>query len=190
MENKHCYIIIIILFFLLKVSYSQSESYVKKGVIKSTATISSSKILSRNLSPFYIHGLLEYYTEDNVSVAGEGYYYLGDWADRNSPLGFHHSLFFGANYHWVKKNNDMYLGFLPGISFTRINTFMNTLQYKKVSFNPLLGLNIGYNYYVGKYFHFFIQNKWVFGENINLLPLNLSDFRISAGLGFNLSLLK
>ncbi len=77
--------------------YGQDDTFIRKGLVKSTATIAPSKMLSRNISPFYIHGILEYYAENNVSIAGEGYYYLGALSEKESILNYHHSLFFGCN---------------------------------------------------------------------------------------------
>lgn len=184
-NNKMLFIFLVLNAFFIQI-YGQDDTFIRKGLVKFTATIAPSKMLSHNISPFYIHGILEYYAENNVSIAGEGYYYLGSLSEKESILNYHHNLFLGCNYHWIHKNSDVYLGLEPGISMTEISVMQNLKTQKILSINPLIGVNIGYNFFVGKYVHFFVQNKWVYGEQILLSPLNLSDFRISAGLGFQI----
>ncbi len=156
------------------------EIFVRKGTIKAMATIAPSKIFSKQNSPFYLHGNLEYYVDEKVSVSGDGFYFLGDMSD-NHIFQYHHQLFFGANYHLINHNNALYIGLQPGVSITEIKSFSN-----KIAVNPLASINLGYNFYVNKFFYFFIQIKSMYGENIMLVPLNISDIRMSAGLGFHL----
>lgn len=164
-----------------QIFFSQNDSlFVKKGTIKAMATLSPSKIFSKNLSPFYLHVNLEYYLENKISVSSDAYYFLGDMSKGKTIFNFHHSVFFGANYHFINGNNDVYLGLHPGISITELKYYS---QY--VSINPLISITAGYNFYLNKFFHFFIQIRSVYGEN-TYIPMRLVDIRISAGLGFNL----
>jgi hypothetical protein len=174
---------VLLLFLMLHFSlYSQGESaFVKKGTIKAIATLSLSKIFSNNLSPFYLHGNLEYYLDEKISVSGEGYYFLGDLSREKSVFNLHHSLFFGTNFHFIKNNNDFYIGFQPGIVVSELKMFTS-----KTFVNPLISVNVGYNFYVNRYFNFFILVKNTYGENILIIPFNISDVRFSAGLGFHI----
>lgn len=159
---------------------TNDDSFVGKGTIKAMATISPSKIFAQDLSPFYLHGNLEYYVDEKMSISGDGFCFLGDMPDKKF-FQYHHQLFFGAHYHFIHRNNDLYIGLQPGISFTEIKGFSG-----KIAYNPLASINLGYNFFVNKFFYFFIQIKNMYGENIMLVPLNISDIRMSAGLGFHL----
>ncbi len=53
--------------------------------------------------------------------------------------------------------------------------------------NPLISASLGYNYYLHKNFHFFVQTKIVIGQHFYDQIENLNEFRLSAGLGFNLN---
>ncbi|MCX7728891.1 MAG: hypothetical protein N2203_05405 [Bacteroidia bacterium] len=145
------------------------------------ATISPSKLFSKNFSPFYLHGNLEYYCDHKISVYGDGYYFLGDMSKDNTVFNFNHSVFFGANYHFLNHNNDFFIGFHPGVSLIQIKSLSD-----KVSVNPLFSIGIGYNFFVSSFFHFFVMLKSTYGETIIPTPLNVSDVRLSAGLGFNI----
>ncbi|GIV29450.1 MAG: hypothetical protein KatS3mg028_0516 [Bacteroidia bacterium] len=168
-------------FLVLNLVSQNNDIYVKKGTIRATATIAPSKIFSKDLSPFYLHGNLEYYTENKVSIYGDAYYFLGDMSKDKSVFNFHHSVFFGANYHFLNNNNDFFVGFHPGVSLSEMKYYDN-----KTSVNPLLSIVTGYNFYVGRFFHFFILTRGVYGACITPVPLNIPDIRISAGLGFNI----
>ncbi len=189
MINKSVFLSLIIIYTILSYCYhAQNDiTFIQKGSIKAMATLSPSKILSKNLSPFYLHGSLEYYIDNKVSIIGEGFYYLGDLSSQPF-INFNHNIFFGANYHFIKNNNDLYIGVQPGVSFTQIkpNDTQNKQYSNRISVNPLISISIGYNFFVSKYFYFFVQNKYVHGENILVSPFNMSDVRLSAGLGFHI----
>lgn len=178
-----CFLMLFI-WFNVKVSSQNNQEiiFVKKGTVRAMATLSPSKLFAKNFSPFYVHGNLEYYCEDKVSVSGEGYYYLGDLNKEQNIFQFHHQLFFGGSYHFLNNNSDLYIGLQPGISITQIN---NTSD--RIIFNPLYSVVAGYDFFMSRFFHFFIQIRTVYGENILYVPLNLSDIRISAGLGFHIT---
>ena len=61
----------------------------------------------------------------------------------------------------------------------------NNLLNTNTGVNPLLSPVLGYNLYIHKIFHFFIQTRFVFGQHNHDMNKNLSEFRFSAGLGFN-----
>ena len=124
---------------------------------------------------------------DKLSIAGEGYYYLGNISSGKSLFDINHSLFFGASYHFNKGNNDLYIGIQPGVAITQLNKKENNLSNTSSGVNPLFSTIVGYNYYLNKVFHFFIQTRLVLGEHNYDLHKNLAEMRLSAGLGFNLN---
>ena len=163
-----------------------SQEIVKAGLIRTQLTISPTYNFADNQSHFYLHGTAESYFDKNLSIAGEGYYYLGSLNSENSEFDFNHSIFFGTSYHFIINKNDLYVGIQPGISITKINNQENDLLIANTGVNPLISPVLGYNFYINKIFHFFIQSRFVIGEHNHDVQKNLTEYRFSAGLGLNL----
>lgn len=75
--------------------FSQND-FNRKGGIKSMLTISSGKSLELESSNFYLHGNLEFFVQENLSISGEGFYSTPNnvsYGERSFE--FSHSLFFG-----------------------------------------------------------------------------------------------
>ena len=164
---------------------AQDKSFVIKGLISGRLTLSPSLSFSNNNSAFYLHGNLEHYVSENISLVGEGYYYLGELSSAENIFSFNHSLFFGASKHFTKGKNDWYIGFQPGLSFTKLNN-VYTLSPTQIGANPLASFVTGYNFYMGSIFHYFVQARYVAGSHHYDVYKGLSELRLSAGLGFNL----
>lgn len=190
-------------------SFSQVEKkqFTSKGLLRATATISPGIMLKENnSSSISIHGNLEYYVADNISLRGDSYYYLqGDDMAGNDPFEFNHSIFAGGSYHIKTKNAfDPYISFSPGVSITRSNAYEVGLNSSNLnvnvsantrsamSVNPLLSSGIGFNYFFQKWFHLFAETRYIHGKHLSDAPspIFLSELRFSFGLGFNINLLK
>lgn len=182
------------LIFLLSIivgkMIAQDSTIVRKGLIRAQLTISPSYMFSDQRAYFYLHGNLEGYVSDRISLAGEGYYNLGDLSADKDLFNYNHSGFFGASYHFTKKNNDLYVGLQPGLSFTKLSDTTNSISQTQLGINPLFSPVIGYNFYVNKVFHFFIQSRLVIGQHNYDIHKDLSEFRFSAGLGFNINMIR
>jgi len=162
----------------------------RKGLIKGMATISPAKMFGYNESYFYLHGNLEGYLSDKVSVSGDAYMFLGE--QTKSPEGFKYinNVFFGLNYHFVKGNGDLYLGVQPGVCIAQLKTESPKVIEAHVGTSPVFSSILGYNYFVGKYFNFFLQARYIAGSHNYDLHKSLSEIRFSAGLGFNINTIK
>lgn len=184
----------LIIFLVVTNLFAQENSVIRPGLIKTSMTISPSKLLSTSNSYFYLHGFLEGYLNEKISVAGEGYFYQGIINEARSDFKYNHALFFGFSRHFTKNNFDFYLGIQPGVMITKINppyfNYDNIWDNTKIAVNPSVSALMGINYFVGKYVHFFIQSRLVLAEHQTDYPKNISDLRISAGLGFNLNTMK
>jgi len=170
-------------------SLAQEDEIIKAGLVRAQMTISPSTLLVEDGSFFYLHGNLEGYLTNKVSISGDTYFYLGKLSGNDSPFDYNHKLFFGANWHFTNDNSDLYLGLQPGISVTKLN-IITTLPLEagaSTGVNPLLSSLVGYNYYVNKYFHFFVQSRIILGEHNHDTPVNISEWTLSAGLGFNIN---
>jgi hypothetical protein len=185
-----CYMLFfLILFCSLSNSFAQENVIIKKGLLRTQSTLSPSYNFTSKNSYFYLHGAFEAYLESSVSIAGETYYYLGSLDSGNELFEFNHAVFFGASKHFVSKNNDLYVGIQPGVSITKIRNILESDDHQ-IGANPLFSGVMGYNYFVSKYFHFFIEARLIAGQHHYDMYQNLSEARISAGLGLNINSLK
>ena len=182
-------------------SFAQQDTgrYIRKGLIRSMATISAGEMTKENASTISIHGCLEYYVADNVSLRGGSYYSL-----KSGPLEFNHSIFSGASYHFNTKNHfDPYLTIEPGIAISKRTDWSNAVfdmpvpyYYSikpKAEINPLISTALGFNFYFQRWFHLFGETRYISGKHISTdgaSTLSLNELRFSFGLGFNLNLLK
>ena len=196
---------ILLLFVVLvgvKASFSQEEKkqFIHKGLLRTTATISPGYMVTEHISTTSLHGTLEYYVADNVSLRGDSYYFLKGKSDGSDPgFDFNHSILSGASYHFKTKNNfDPYFAIEPGISFTQTSDpFADIIPAPidgRIEVNPLVSSVFGFNYYFQKWFHLFGEARYISGRHLSdsfyspALPLN--ELRFSFGLGFNLSVFK
>jgi len=101
---------------------------------------------------------------------------------------YNHNLMVGLNRHIIYKNHDLYFGLQPGISITK-TVFAEIIKTDGVGVNPVLSPIVGYNYYVYKYFHLFVQSRLILGTHLHGSVQPLHELRVSAGLGLNLNLL-
>lgn len=178
------------LLILCLLNLKSQEEVIRPGLIKAMATISPSKMFGYNESYFYLHGNLEGYLSKNVSVAGEGYLFLGEQTSAVHAFQFNHNLFFGMSYHITKGNSDLYFGVQPGVGIAKLNTDSVKVPVAHTGVDPVFSAIAGYNYFVGKYFNFFIQTRYIAGEHNYDKHKTLSEIRFSAGLGFNINTLK
>lgn len=177
-----------------------SDRYPGEGLVRATATFSVG-FMNRQTLNGYLHGIVEYYVDDRVSVRGDGFLSLfsssktADTAigiNLSEPLLMNHSLFVGGSYHFGKQPElDPYLGIQPGVSFSKYNEFIlgpnGDLIQGDMSVSPVLSALAGFNYYSGKYFHLFVEGRYIRG--IHMAGGNvkyLDEFRLSFGIGFDI----
>lgn len=191
MEKVKCLLVISCL-LLGNSIFAQEEIIIDKRLIRAQLTISPSKMLDFNESRFYLHGNLEGYVSKKVSISGETYFDLGSLTEDQNSFDFNHKLFFGTNYHFTKGNSDFYLGIQPGVAITKLNipTILTVGESTKTGVNPLFSLPIGYNFYVNRFFHFFLQSRFILGQHNYDASVSLNEFVFSAGLGFNVNSIK
>ena len=180
----------LLLISIIPVSMAQEASIIRPGLIRTQLTISPSYMFSDKQSYFYLHGNLEGFLEEKISLAGEGYFSLGNTSSDKTIFDYNHSMFFGINWHFTKKNNDFYVGIQPGLSFTKLNVVENNLTNAANGTNPLFSSVVGYNFYLNRIFHFFLQSRIVLGQHSYDTAKDLAELRFSAGLGFNINAMK
>lgn len=178
--------------------FAQTESgrYVHKGLLRATATISPGVLLEEKTNTISLHGNFDVYIDSDLSLRSDGYFFLNT-LDDIQPLAFNHSLFSGAAYHFKTNNHiDPYIAFQPGLAIAKSNgPFIITSSGEKdritynTAFNPLLSGVIGFNYYASKFFHLFMEVRFVEGNQLSNAPVStsLNEVKFSFGLGFNLN---
>lgn len=182
--------VLIIAVLLTGLCFKAQDAFTRPGLIKAMATISPSKMFGYNESYFYLHGNLEGYVNQKVSIAGEGYLFLGEQTKAPQSFKTLNNLFFGMNYHYVKGSADLYIGLQPGVAIGKLNTDSLKVPMAHVGVSPVCSAVTGVNYFVGNYFNFFIQMRYVAGEHNYDFHKSLSEIRLSAGLGFNIHTIK
>lgn len=183
--------IILFLFLLINLNFIKAQNdVVRSGLIKGMATISPSKMFGYNESYFYLHGSLEAYLNKKVSVTGDGYLFLGSQKPVAISFEYMDNLFFGMNYHFTKKDGDFFVGIHPGVAIAKISTDSLYMPVTHTGVSPVFSAVIGYNYFIGKYFNFFIQSRYVAGDHNFDKHRTLSEIRFSGGLGFNINAIK
>ncbi len=172
---------------LLLMYQNQAQNATNEGLLSASLTISPSKMFCGNESHFYLDGKLDYYISEKIALTGEGFVYLGKLMSEESALRYNHNLFFGASRHFGSNGHDFFICLQPGLAFTKLDDSATTTHQ---GVNPVVGLGAGYKFYFGNYFHFFAQTTYVTGKHTTDVPINLSEIRFAAGLGFNIDTLK
>jgi hypothetical protein len=174
----------------------ESRIGMTEGLLKFTATIEPGFMFDPQLLTINLSGNLQYYLEDRFSVRGDLSYFF-DTQQRDGDLLANHGLYFGGVYHFTKRPiMHPYLGFQPGIHLTQTQYEVPSYVYPQPSFYkivPVVSIIGGADFYVSKYFNFFVAGRAIFGEFRGgkvPRPMNLAELRLSFGLGFHIGLKK
>ena len=194
--KKTISVIILLIGVIVSQAQETKERYIRKGLLRAMGTISPGIMLKENASTISLHGNLEYYVADNISLRGDSYYFLKAKDNNgNNPFDFNHSTFSGASYHFKTKNHfDPYFALEPGIAITKGSPiFLNDVNISGgTAANPLMSTVIGFNFYFQKFFHLFMETRYIQGKHLSdaTTPLSLCELRFSFGLGLNINVLK
>jgi len=180
-----------------------------QSMLKGTATISPGSSNDPHVGPrtnIYINGDLEYFPEENASLRGEIFWMVGT-QQKPALLKDNSTLLFGGLYHTHVNRLDLFIGLQPGVSLTKPadltfnyliisgSSTVNTTE--TISFNykvlPVISPIIGVTFYASDYFNFFLNMRYVKEKYFGYYAgqsLLLDEFRLSAGLGFQIHLKK
>lgn len=169
------------------VKAQDNDPFVRKGLLKATATISPGFMLNRNITNIYVSGELEYFLENKISVRGDGLWYRDSQQDipflkQNSMV------FFGALYHFSKNKHDVFIGIQPGAILSQPNVLDTSLVNYPAQINPGISIIAGYTFYVWDYCNFFLNARYLNTKYVGTSkgPIHLDEIILSAGLGFQL----
>ena len=180
-------LISIVMAFLTKLSAQDNAPFVRKGLLKATATISPSFMLNRHINNIYVSGELEYFLENKISVRGDVFLYRD--SQQNIPFLKQNSMiFFGALYHFSKNKHDLFIGIQPAAILSQPNMLDTSLVNYPVKINPGISVIAGYTFYVWDYCNFFLNARYVNTKYVGTSngAIQLDEIIISAGLGFQL----
>lgn len=168
-------------------------TYVSKGLLKASATISPGKMIQNGSNTINLSGFLEYFVDNRFSLRGDVYQFIDD---QNSPTtsinpSFQNRLFFGAYYNYGKGNIGWYNGFQMGLTTT--NYLFNSMNGDyKWSFAPSTSFKTGISYYIWKYFHFFADVTYINStlRGASFGSQRMDEIIFSGGLGFHIQTIK
>ncbi|MEI7802644.1 MAG: hypothetical protein WCI97_08375 [Bacteroidota bacterium] len=176
-------ILILALLFISFDSFAQKKPGpgIRKGMLRAEGSLCYGSGANNR---YYLQGELEYLVHNRVGLNGMTYFNIG-------PAGIYpksvHSVFSGPAFHFpMSKQLDLSLAIQPGFSFVKDNgSIENSAVSEMVPNTSLMG---GLAYY-GSFFHVFFQMRANAAyTNDTVERQNLSDLRISFGLGWNLNL--
>lgn len=191
----------IILGFIFFSGIVTAQEFIKSNLLRASASFSIGKLTADKESTINIGSSLEYYLDERFSLRGEGVYFIG--YNDNIPVGYksNHGLMAGISYHFTeKKAFDPYIGLQPGMSFGKYGNltdstmvsdtyWLSNNRYTNFHVNPTVSVHTGFNYYAEKFFHLFVDLRYLYGNFHSEIPTrSLNEIRIEFGLGFNFGL--
>ncbi len=134
---------------------------------------------SNNNTIYMLHGI-EYFENTSFSVVSENSLFLT--STNNSNIKYDMELSLGGNTHKIINNFDFYIGLQPGLKAMQTK---GDLPENVIA--PMINVTSGINYYSNYYFHLFLQAKYVTANTLSASIKPTNEFRLSFGLGYNLS---
>lgn len=173
-------------------SLKYPQSYRAPGLLAASATLSPSILLNRTSGNFYLNAFAEYHLDRKISLRSDTYLFLNGLGDQPFLKNGARS-YFGVNYHLNQlavQNWDVKIGFQPGLVYAQHANYDATEEVSPSRYvlSPSFSLNLGADYYVWKYFHFFANIAYVNSQMRGLEngPEKLDELIFSAGLGFQI----
>lgn len=171
----------------------ESNQFVSSGLLSGKGTLAVGLPKAYSGANAYVSGNLEYYLENNISVKGGVWIFLGTSGEENT-FSKNATLFTGFYYHFPTQNAfDPYFGFEPGVNWSQLQPHGQLAVLNEnystfpSSINPTTALASGVNLFATQWVHLFIEGKYIFGlHTSDIAPVSLNEFRFSFGFGFNL----
>jgi hypothetical protein len=170
----------------------------RKRLICADISIAEGMLLNQKISTVSVPARLEYYLDEHVSLKNDLYFHIsaGMTKDLLKRI-LNHESFAGIAYHpSYKPFFDPYIAFQPGLAYTQVRseekirasdpTPFGQIDYTP-NLNPVLGLSFGFNYFFPRYFHFFIEIRYIHGTYLFNAPaaFPIDELKGQFGLGWN-----
>lgn len=192
--------------FLVFGARSQESGFGYSRMLKASATLAPGYMLRETQTNIYVHGHLEYFPDEKVSLRGDGFWFTGA-QQKPALLKENSTLLFGGSWHMHRNRLDFFVGMQTGMGFTRPQntTFdiitinggsytvtQGTARYKTRAL-PVLSPVTGLTFYAATFVNFFLELRYLSGRYFGYhagSTLYMDELRVSAGLGFQLPLKK
>ncbi len=161
-----------------------AQNGTNSGLLEANLTLTPGFMIHRPVTNIYLHGYLEYFPENKISIRGDGFFHTGNQG-QPSAITQNHSLLFGGVYHFCKGNLDPFFGLQQGLQFTRSN-LAPSAEFRAESSPPAPVISgfTGLKYYVHPNFHLFASLRYLkalhFSPGFGMIAMD--EIRISAGL--------
>jgi hypothetical protein len=180
--------------FIFVQSHAQKIWDERRGCVDVQGNLAPGYMFEQKIVTAYVDGDMEAFLDDRFAFTGALWVSFAT-TDRSHPgIRVNEAVLAGANYHFLKPGRfDPFVGFTPGIGLVRASYRSGeNIVMTPYSAVPLAGLTIGFNYYVGSIFHFFVKAEGVAGEMFGKLPApqRLDEIKFMAGLGYNIRMWK
>lgn len=162
------------------VAQKKIPSGVRKGLLRAEGSLAYG---SGENSRYFLQGELEYLVHNRVGINSESYISIGPFGIY--PGGYH-TIFSGPAFHFpMSKQLDFALAAQPGLSFVSTQKTGDLPAISEIIPNSSVMAMMAY---YGSFFHVFFQMR-ANAAYINDIEKrqNLSDMRLSFGLGWNLN---
>lgn len=166
---------------------AQKHDTPRPGFFVGTGTFQYGIPTSKKVSPtYYLTFRGEAFIEKNISLIGNVDFSLPKKFEYDDVL-INHSVSFGANYHFLAKHFDAYIGLQPGVSYSKTTVIdYNIMDKNKHVISPIISSTLGARYYLGWIVHAFTTVGYTYGRQLsNQSNLPLSEVKIAAGVGIN-----
>lgn len=175
--------LILSLLFITSVTVAQKKPGpgIRKGMLRAEGSLAYG---SGKDARYFLQGELEYLVHNRVGLNGMSYFNIGP--SGNYPKSVH-TIFSGPAFHFpMSKQMDFSLAVQPGLSFVHD---AGSKEHSAVSEMIPNSSVMGSIAYYGSFFHIFFQMRANAAyTNDTAERQNLSDLRMSFGLGWNLNL--
>jgi hypothetical protein len=193
METKKIIALPFFMLFVLMQLNAQRIIEDRTGNVRSQGNIAGGYLFGTKQPMGYVTGDIDLFIDKQVSVTGS--IWLSIPVNNNKTgVKANHAVFWGFNYHPLKTGRwDPFIGLTPGLGIAQ-TAYMEGDEVKKTAFCPVpyIGVQTGFNYYVGSFFNFFTKVEGVSGQMFGGKPghTRLDELKLTAGLGWNFSLWK
>jgi len=177
-------------------SKKKVAGFTHPGLFLFRASLAVGGLTKLKAGTVFVEGNTEYFLDRRVSLRGDIYIFGAHTGDY-MPFKMHHSLYTGAMFHKYSSGDfDLYGGLEVGINYAQatdpylggIGSMVVPVEAPSKVFSPTFSPVIGFYYFGGKFFHLTMHARYIMGtfmDNYNVA--SLGEWRISFGLGFNLS---
>ncbi len=185
-------IIIISLLLLLSISELATAQRIwiqRKGCFRSQGNLGGGYFFKQKAISGYLNGEMELFLDERFAYTGAISYSFLMLKKNETGIQKNHAVYAGANYHFIKSHRcDPYIGLTPGIGMVKV-AYRDGEQIKSTPYSivPLLSAQVGCNFYICSFLHFFLKVQGITGQVFSTLPApqRLDELKMMGGMGLN-----